>query len=178
MEYTIHVGTSPITLVHEAFDKEINVDSLTIIDIGNIFGETVTAAPAANRIGLLKAEIEESLTDLKLDLKLLEGRIKNEARRDAGNNGGHYTIRVDEDDVKVKLSEKALESCFEHDERWIELKRKVIQLEGSVGKLTSLYWSVQAKVRVLQNLTAKVTPEEFVQDMVEEKINGILIKKK
>lgn len=195
MKYTIHVGNKPIVLEHGNLDDLIDVDSLTIIDVSNIFGEAVTISAAANRIGMLKAEVEERLSQSKLDLKVFEADFKAQLRAEANNNGGKFNIRfkrdaVDTDDpedvdkngkvtdfTEVKITEKALETSFENDPEWIKVKQRTIQDENIVGKLASLYWAVQDKARKLNNLTTNVTPEEFVGEMVEGKVNGILIKK-
>ena len=44
--------------------------------------------------------------------------------------------------------------------------------------LDSLYWACQDKSRKLNGLVNGTTPQEFVEGMIEGKVNGILIKKK
>lgn len=178
MKYTIHVGEYPIELRHEDFDKVINVDDLTKIDTSNLFGEAVTADAAANRIGLLLAELEGQVADLVLERKVLQGKVKERMRAQAANNSGFYIISVDKQDVKVKISEKALETCYETDEDWINKSKEIIKKEKQMNDLKSLYWSMQNKSRKLNSLISGTTPEDFVKEMVDGKINGILIKKK
>ena len=83
MQYTIHVGDTPITLEHDNLDSTINVDDLTIIDTSNIFGEAVTISAAVNRIGLLKSEVEARMSETKLSYKIYEGEFKAKLRRQA-----------------------------------------------------------------------------------------------
>ena len=45
MEYKINLGGQEITLYHDNMDSSINVDDLTKIDVGNIYGD------ASNDIG-------------------------------------------------------------------------------------------------------------------------------
>lgn len=177
MKYTIHVGDQPIVLEHDNLDSNINVDDLTKIDTGNIYGEHVTISVAVNRIGLLKAEVERRMAEAKLALKIFEGRYKAKLRKEAANNSGFYTMRVDNEAVKVKLTEKALDTCFETDEEWIEKKMKFIKAERNWNALSSLYWACQDKSRKLNGLVNGTTPEDFVAGMVSGKVNGILIKK-
>lgn len=177
MEYTIHKGTIPITLVHDDLDATINVDSLTKIDTSNIFGEHVTISAAVNRIGLLKAEVQKVMDTAKLDIKIFEGEFKGERRKEAMNNAGKFKIRVGNEDVEVKLSEKALETSFETDPRWIELKRTYINAERDWNALDALYWACQDKSRKLNGLVQGTTPEEYVAQLVEGKVNGITVKK-
>tara|TARA_R110002167_G_scaffold87190_1_gene235825 strand:+ start:62 stop:595 length:534 start_codon:yes stop_codon:yes gene_type:complete len=177
MEYNIRVGEQSITLFHENLDGSINVDDLTKIDVGNIYGDAVTISAAVNRIGLIKAEVEALMGETKLSYKIYEGTFKAKLRKQAANNSGFYTVRIGNEDVKIKATEKALETCFETDEEWIKLKREFITAEKNFNSLSSLYWACQDKSRKLNTLVNGVTPKEFVSEMIEGKINGILIKK-
>jgi len=158
MEYKINLGGQEITLYHDNMDSSINVDDLTKIDVGNIYGDAVTISAAVNRIGLIKAEVEALVGETKLEYKIYEGQFKAKLRKQAANNGGFYTIRIDNDDVKIKATEKALETSFETDERWIELKRAFITAEKNFNSLSSLYWACQDKSRKLNTLVNGVTP--------------------
>lgn len=178
MKYTLHIGDNPIILEHDNLDSTINVDDLTKIDTSNIFGEAVTISAAVNRIGLLKSEVEALMAETKLEYKIYEGEFKAKLRKEAVNNGGYYTIRVGNEDVKVKLTEKALETSFEIDPKWVKLKKKFITAEKNFNALSSLYWACQDKSRKLNGLVNGTTPEEFVEGMIEGKVNGILITKK
>lgn len=178
MKYTVHIGTEPIVLEHDDLSRSINVDDLTSIDTSNIFGEAVTISAAVNRIGLLKAELGKRLAEDKLECKLYEGNFRNRLRREAANSGGTFSLRVDNDSVKVKITEKALETCFETDPEWIKLKKAFITTERNFNALDSLYWACQDKSRKLNSLVNGTTPEEFVEGMIEGRVNGILISKK
>lgn len=177
MQYTIHIGENPIVLEHDNLDSTINVDDLTIIDTSNIFGEAVTISAAVNRIGLLKSEVEAQMATTKLEYKIYEGEFKAKLRKQAANNSGFYTLRVDNEDVRVKATETSLASSFETDPKWIELKKNFITAEKNFNALSSLYWACQDKSRKLNGLTNGTTPEEFIEGMIEGKVNGILVKK-
>ena len=177
MKYPIQIGEKTIILEHDNLDGVINVDDLTKIDTGNIYGEAVTISAAVNRIGLLKAEVEGLMAETRLEYKIFEGNYKARLRKQAAENSGFFTMRVDNADVKVKATEKALETCFETDEAWILLKKKFITAEKNFNALSSLYWACQDKSRKLNGLVSGTTPEDFVAQLVEGKINGILISK-
>lgn len=177
MKYTIHVGDKPITLEHDDLDSTINVDDLTKIDTSNIFGEAVTISAAVNRIGLIKSEVEARMAETRLAYKIYEGTHQAKLRKEAANDSGFYTIRVGNDEVRVKLTQGALDTCFETDEGWIKLKKEFITAEKNFNALSSLYWACQDKSRKLNGLVNGTTPQEFVEGMIEGKVNGILIKK-
>ena len=180
MKYTIFVGKKPLSLEHCDLDENIDVDKLTTIDTSNIFGEAITISASTNQFGMLKSDIESKLSLLKLEIRLLENGIKKRKRIEAANNSGCFYLFDDEteENVKIKATEKALETCFEDNEEWIAKKKEVIEFEKKFSILTSLYWSMQDKCRKLNGLVSSTTPEEFVEEMVEGKINGILVEKK
>ena len=177
MEYEMSLGGKPLTLVHDDLDSSINVDNLTKIDTSNIFGEHVTISAAVNRIGLLKAEVQKVMSEAKLDLKMYEGSFKAKLRKQAANNSGKYTMRVDNEDVAIKLTESSLATSFETDAEWIKIKKAYILSERNFNALESLYWACQDKSRKLNGLVQGTTPDEYVSEMIEGKVNGILIKK-
>jgi predicted HicB family RNase H-like nuclease len=177
MKYEMSLGGKPLTLIHDDLDTSINVDNLTKIDTSNIFGEHVTISAAVNRIGLLKAEVQKVMSEAKLDLKMYEGNFKAKLRKQAANNSGKYTMRVGNDDVAIKLTESALATSFETDAEWIKIKKAYILSERNFNALESLYWACQDKSRKLNGLVQGTTPDEYVSEMIEGKVNGILIKK-
>ena len=177
MKYTIHIGDNPITLEHDDLDRNINIDDLTIIDSSNLFGEHTTMSAAVARIGLLKSEVEAKMAMSRLEYKLYEGTFKSKLRKEAVNNSGKYTMRVDNEDVAVKLTESSLNTSFETDPGWIELKKTYITAEKNFNALDALYWACQDKSRKLNGLVNGTTPEEYIAGMISGKVNGVLIKK-
>ena len=177
MEYKIEIGNKIVTLIHDNIDETINVDDLTKIDPSNLYGEAVTISAAMNRVGLLKADLQSMLDEKKLELRVFEADFISKKRKEAVNNHGKFTLRVGNDDIEIKSTEKALEKVFEGDPDWIELKKNYIALERNFNRLDSLYWSCQSKDKKLSNLTNSVTPEDFVEELVQGKFNGITIKK-
>lgn len=176
MKYSVFIGDREITLEHENFGNTINVDDLTTIDTSNIFGEHVTISAAVNRIGLMKSEVMATMAEARLEYKMYEGMYKARLRKQASKNKGMYSIRIDNEDVEVKLSEASLATSFETDEEWIKLKRAFIKAEKDFNALDALYWACQDKSRKLNGLVQGTTPEEYVDKMISGKVNGVLIK--
>lgn len=178
LQYEIELGENIITLEHGSFDDLINVDELTKIDPTNIFGEATTISAAVNRIGLMKAEVEARMAEKKLAYKMYEGDFIAKKRKEAANNSGFYFTRVGNEDVKVKATQGALDTCFETDEGWKKAKLEFIKAEKNFNALSSLYWACQDKARKLNGLASGVTPQEFVEGLVQGKVNGFFIEVK
>lgn len=174
---SIHIGNKPIELSYSNMDNSINVDDLTTIDTSNIFGEVVTISAATNRIGMLKSEVEALMSSSKLEEKIYIGKFISNLRKQASQNGGKYKMQVGKETIEVKLTEKALETSYHTDKEWQELKHKYITAEKNFNALSSLYWAIQDKSRKLNSLVNGTTPEEFLEGIIEGKVNGILVTK-
>ena len=59
----------------------------------------------------------------------------------------------------------------------LEEKKNFIKAEKNFNALSSLYWACQDKSRKLNGLTNGTTPKEFVEGIIQGKVNGILITK-
>jgi len=177
MKYDIQIGDLKITLNHEMWEGELNVDEITSINTSNLFGEAVTISALVNRIGLLKSECSKNLAEKKLEIKVFESRFKTLKRKEASLNSNKYKIELDGELIEIKLTEKSLETCFENDTDWINLKKEYIEIECTLEKIDALYWASQDKARKLNNIVQSVTPEEMEKGLVQGKINGILINK-
>lgn len=178
MQQEIRIGERSLFLEFGELDDIINVDDLTKIDTSNLFGEAVTVSAAANRIGLMMSEVGANLASLKLDCKFYENNYRNRLRKQASKNAGNYKILIDGEEISVKISEKALETCYDSEPEWQELKKEIITAEKNFNSLSALYWAVQDKSRKLNGLISGTTPEDFIAGIVEGKVNGILISKK
>lgn len=175
MQQEIRIGDRTLTLEFGLIEDVINVDDLTKIDTSNLFGEAVTISAAVNRIGLMMSEVGANLADLKLDCKFFENNFRNKLRAEASKNAGSFKILVDGEKIPVKITEKALETCYDSEPDWIEIKRNINQTERNFNSLSTLYWAIQEKSRKLNGLIASTTPEEFIAGVIEGKVNGILI---
>jgi len=172
----VHLKNKVIELVYTDFENEIDVDNLTSIDYSNLYGEAVTIPALVNKVGLLKTEAESLLNESKLDINIYEANLKNNLRKEAARNSGKVLIS-NEPEEWLKLTEKALEELIFLNKDWQDKKKDLITKEKNLGFIESLMWSVQSKDRKLNNLLPQIIPTEFEEEIVEGKINGMLIKK-
>lgn len=174
MEILVHFNDVPVTLVTNGFEETVDIDKLTSIDYSNLYGEAVTVSALLNKVGLLRAEAERAVSEKKLEKEVYEANMKKGWRREANRNGGKFTI----EDEEIKLSEKALDEALLLDEDYQKLCLEYIEAQKNFSVLDALQWSVQDKSKKLNNLLKPVTPQEFLSELVEGKVNSFLIAKK
>lgn len=174
MEILVHFNDVPVTLVTNGFEDTVDIDRLTAIDYSNLYGEAVTVSALLNKVGLLRAEAERAVSEKKLEKEVYEADMKKGWRREANRNGGKFTI----EDEEIKLSEKALDEALLLDEDYQKLCLEYIEAQKNFSVLDALQWSVQDKSKKLNNLLKPVTPQEFLSELVEGKVNSFLIAKK
>lgn len=174
MEILVHFNNVPVTLTTNGFDGIVDVDRLTSIDYSNLYGEAVTVSALLNKIGLLRAEAEKTMSEKKLERDVYEAEKKRIWRREANTNGGKFTV----DGSEIKISEKALDEALLLDEGYQDLSIEFIDAQRNFSMLDSLQWSIQDKSKKLNNMLKPVTPQEFVNDLVEGEVNSFLITKK
>lgn len=174
MNILVHFNDVPVTLQTNGFEETVDIDKLTSIDYSNLYGEAVTVSALLNKVGLLRAEAERAVSEKKLEKEVYEADMKKGWRREANRNGGKFTI----EDEEIKLSEKALDEALLLDEDYQKLCLEYIEAQKNFSVLDALQWSVQDKSKKLNNLLKPVTPQEFLSELVEGKVNSFLIAKK
>lgn len=174
MNILVHFNDVPVTLQTNGFEDTVDIDRLTAIDYSNLYGEAVTVSALLNKVGLLRAEAERAVSEKKLEKEVYEADMKKGWRREANRNGGKFTI----EDEEIKLSEKALDEALLLDEDYQKLCLEYIEAQKNFSVLDALQWSVQDKSKKLNNLLKPVTPQEFLSELVEGKVNSFLIAKK
>tara|TARA_R110000803_G_scaffold210835_1_gene284164 strand:+ start:34208 stop:34798 length:591 start_codon:yes stop_codon:yes gene_type:complete len=167
----INVGGKKITLTTKDFDENIDVDDLLSIHYENIPGEVITIAVLLNRIGLLKAQAEGEAKKAKLNSEIAEAKLKKSLRREASINGNYFTI----DGQRIKLSEKSLEESMYLDPLCQQAAEDRIIAETNHETVSVLYWSLSEKSKKLDNMIRGTKPEDFIESIIEGKINDIYI---
>jgi len=145
------------------FDTDIDVESIIQIDYSNILGEILTFSVLFNRIANLKAEIDAIIKNSRFDLEVFMAQLKETKRNKILGEG-------------LKATVDAIESQVIQDPEYIEKKRALIKLEKDGQYLDNLYWNCQSKSQLLQRLSDKLRPEEFSGEILEDTLNGVMIK--
>lgn len=173
MKEAVHIGDKTIVLLSRDFEEDIDLDSITSIDYSNLYGEAVTVSALLNKIGMLKSDAESCYAEEKLSCDIYEASLKKDYRAQALRKGGKVVI----DGEEIKITDKSLEDLVFSDKEFQIKKRSVISAKRVLDYLDSIYWAIQAKDKKLNNILPKVTPQEFVNELIEGEINTFYIKK-
>jgi hypothetical protein len=159
----IHTKNKTITVKSEGFDDSIDMDQLTAIDYSNIYAEIITIPALLNKVGLLKAEANNELRHKEIEFDLFEAELCRRIRQKAKDNG-------------EKMTDKATQESMILDPAWKIQKRNLINCQKDAEFIESFYWAVDAKRKMLDNLSRSITPSEHEDELIEQKINTVYIK--
>lgn len=173
MKQVIHIGEFPIALISEDFEETLDIDQICQIDYSNLYGEAVTIPALINKVGMMKSQAESDYSKAKLECEIYESKLRKSIRVESSKNSGKFLIGDD----WVKLTEKSIDEAVYLDEEYQELRTILIDTKKNLDVLDSLYWAVGNKSKKLDNLVKQVTPSEFIDELVEGKVNTFLIKK-
>ena len=174
---SIFFGDKVVVLKFEGFKDEIDVDDLTSIDYSNLYGEIVTVSALLNKVGILRSEAESAVSLKQLDCDIYSAELGKRYRREANVNGGKFTLKEGDNLISTKLTEDSLNQSILLDPIFQAKKNSLIEAKKNFGFIDSLYWALQSKDKKLSLITKPVTPEEFVNEIIEGEINGMFIKK-
>jgi hypothetical protein len=172
----VTIGKKTVTLVMQADDRDIDMDEITSIDYGNILGEVLTFPVLLNRMGILRTEIENHYKRAELDVEIEKSAMK---RVKAERELHYYEVLKKEGKATVAQVEgKVLidEEYQQAERQYFNLRKRLIKIEEDKNTVESLYWACKNKWDVLVKLSEKIRPEDMEGQIIDETINGILIK--
>lgn len=152
------------------FDAEIDTNDFLKIDYSNLMGELITFPIIMNRIGLLKAEMEEIVKTKKFESDIYTSKLsayyrKRLSSRESSEGGKIKKPTIDE--VKDAVL------C---DEGYQVVQRNLIRTEKGLAQIESCFWSAKDKSHKLDKIAEKLSPKEFEREIVEGSVNAVLIK--
>lgn len=161
----IALGEKIITLNHSGVDGDIDMDEITQIQYGNIYGEMVTVSALLNKIGILKADVDNQYEEYKLDCQIFESSERKKYISSKMVNG------------EKKPTDSQCEDFLNTHQDIIAKRKRLLTLKKGCDYINSLYWSVKSKDDKLSVLIKGVTPVEFSSGIIEGVVNGFLLKK-
>lgn len=147
----------------QPFNTQLEIDDILRIDYSNIMGEILTFPLMFNRIANFKAEMENAVSEAKLDLEVFEAQLFEE----------HKKSLVGKEE---KPTEANIKAAIQRDTRYSVKKKWYFKVQKDLAYMDSLYWSAQSKDTKLNRFSEKIRPEDFEKELLEDTINGIYIK--
>lgn len=160
---TIQIGDKDVVLKIEQFTGDIDVDDLLQVDYNNILGDCITWPVLFNRIGRLKAETEALVALSKADFDAFEAELFSKFKKQLIARGD-------------KATEAAIDSEMKMSREWKLKKYDHIDTEKKAAIVFALYDSARKKSTMLETVSNKIRPEEFEQEILEGRINDVMIK--
>lgn len=166
----IPFGRKVAVLMLPEFDAEIDTNDFLKIDYSNIMGELITFPIIMNRIGLLRAEMEEIVKTKKFEAEIYTSKLKAYYRkkmtsREAADGGKLKKPTIDEVNDSVLA-----------DEGYQLVQRNLIRTEKGFAQIESCFWSAKDKSHKLDKIAEKLSPKEFEKELVAGAVNAIYIK--
>lgn len=148
------------------WDWELDIDRILSIDYDNIFGEVITIPVLENRVGRLVSEMREYKKREKLKLEIKEAEVRKELRNKKSSDGSKKpTLQEEEDHL---LTDPVVKN----------LRYKLIRIEKDLEDMEAFYDAVKSKAFKLNNLSKSLIPTEYENELIEGKVNNVLIKLK
>lgn len=169
---TIELPTKMVVLTLTAFDTDIDADEIANIQYHNIIAEILTFPVIMNRVGNLKADMENIVAETKLDFDIFEASHQEKKRKELT-----FTTQDAKGNPKVdKPTKDEVENAVLMSPEYKVMKKKLFQAQKNLGYIESLYWAAKSKDDKLRAFSEKLKPEEFEKEILEGSINGVMIK--
>nr|DAO60402.1 MAG TPA: hypothetical protein [Caudoviricetes sp.] len=162
----ISIGENTYKLVFDDFDDGVDLDNLLKIDYSNLIGEIVTFPIIVNKFGLLLADAESQVSEVKLSVDVYESKAKERLR-----------IKLQEENGGKNPTIDALNSAVIQDKGYQAMRRKLIEVQKVRDYVNSAFWAAKDKSEKLSKLSLTVQNGEIPDEMLQGKINNIVIKK-
>ena len=166
MKKIINIGENEYSLTMGDFDDDIDIDSLLKIDYSNLVGELVTFPIIENRIGIMLADAESKVSEVKLNRDIMEAKLKEK-----------YAMKLTEENSGKKPTVDAINAAVMQDKGYQVLLKAKIEAEKTRDYANSLLWSAKSKSNKLEKLSLTIQNQDIPEEILEGKINGIVIKK-
>lgn len=155
------------------FDTDMDMDDILRIDYSNIIGEVLTFPVIVNRIGILRAEQENIVSNKKLKLEVYAAELKALFKKNemikvktAATNG-------------TKLKPPTVNEIENHvllDKGYQNKRKEYFRAEKDYNYIDSLYWAAKDKSKKLDYCSAGIKPSDFENEIVTGSVNGVMIK--
>jgi len=168
----VNFGEESFTLILQDRGNEIDVDETLQVDYNNIVGDIITFPVIFNRVHLMKIEAEDYFRKVELSYNILEASKRESYRKSLRRiEKGPRSEKV------VAPTETQVKDAVLMDEEVKESFKNLLETRKNRDIMDALYMSAKSKDGKLNTVSMKISPDEFSKDLLEDSINGVLIKK-
>lgn len=165
-------GERTVNLRLDEFDEEVDIDSLLKIDYYNLHAELITFPVIVNRFGLLVADMDNKLSEAKLNLEVFTAKKKEELRGE---------LTEEESDAKgntkfKKPTVEELDNALTNNKAYQLQRKAVFKAQKERDYINSIFWAAKDKSGKLDKLSLSIQPGDFDETMLQKSMNGVSIK--
>lgn len=166
---TIELPNKMVQIILAPFDTDVNIDDMLEVQQHNIYGELITISRLLNKVGNLKAEITEVLSEAKLDFDIFYSQMLEEQKKELTS--------IDATSGKInKPTVSEIEAAIIRTPKYKVKKQNIFKIQKNVDYIESFHESVKNKSFVIMKISDKLRPEEFEKEIVEGSVNGCIVK--
>lgn len=162
---TINLKDRIVKLQLHEFETDVDMDDILKIDYSNILGEVLTFPVLLNRIGILRAEMEEIVSAKKFEVEIFNAELSEIYRENLTGKGN-----------RKKPTQAQVDNAVLKDERFIKKRKSYYRVKRDYEYIDSLYWAAKDKSKKLDWCSNGIKPADFEKEILEGSINGIMIK--
>lgn len=159
---SLELPTKIIQLILTPFDTDVDIEDLLRVQEHNIYGELITISRLMNKVGNLKAEMDEILSTAKLDFDIFYAQMQEKKKNELMAVG--------------KATVADIESAIIRTPEYKVKKLHIFKVQKNLDYIASLVESVKNKSFIVMKISDKLKPEEFEKEIVEGSVNGVMVK--
>lgn len=173
----IKIGNKTVILSWEE-DNSFEVDNILRIDYSNLLGEILTFPLILNRLGIILSDIEYYLRLKTFDVDKAYSNVQKELAK--AYDRAYKSLKMEgipsPTGPQIEKKSKEDSEVLKLEEIHWNLKKELIEIQHDRDDINSLYWSAKSKDDKLNKITDKLSPKEFENEIIEGKINNVMIK--
>lgn len=172
----LHIGDKVVILMTTDINNfEIDADEYMKIDYSNIIGEMLTFPVLMNRIGIIRAEAYNALAYQEFTLNIFRAQLSEDYRK---NNVSREKDHTGKRDKIIRPTKDEIENAVLGMSEYQDQYSDYLEAKKNYEIIDSLYWAAKSKDKKLDAMgrSPNVFPEEHEIDIIENTVNGVLIK--
>lgn len=162
----INIGKDTYVVTFDEFDEDIELEDLLRIDYSNILGEMLTFPIIVAKLGNMLADAESKVNEKKLNLDILEAKLKEE-----------YRIRLSEANGGKNPTVDALNSAVLTDKRYELFNKSLISAKKIRDYMLTIYLAAKDKSEKINKVFFQMNPSDIPDGVIEGRVNSTIVKK-